>query len=600
MAVCFFYDKLMFSTSTLTIFKNIAVYYPLIFCFFLIQRAHGQEDKIELANIYLEQAEQIYKEQKEAIEIAKELFVQAADLDSLNIRANWMAGKLYLETVNKDRSTKYFLRVEAVNPRYRFDLPYYIGRGYQYGLDFDLAIEKFEFYKKRLIANKGYRGRDRVPLRIVNRNIEECKNGKDIIKKPSEYSIKNSGENINSVWPDYAPVLDKEETFMIFTSRRQEGNLNENVDKDNFYFEDIFISKKINGQWTPAENIGESINTTYHESCIAISANGKRLYIYSDENMGDIYYSDYDGKEWSRPLPLTDRINSTSYSERSISETSSEDVLIYTSDRPGGYGGMDIYMITKDSKGNWSRSKSLGPVINTRNDEDGPFLAYDGKTLYFSSSGHKGYGGYDVFKSVYDSTNQEWSPPINLGYPVNTPDDEVYFKVSDDNKTGYYASIREGSLGYTDIFTVENHVASGTRKKSEPSRLIETKKLELIAAKETYDPKILQITHKIHFDASTSEIDDAHIAELDSIVIEINKHDLLSIEIAGFASSDGNPRYNIDLSNKRALIVKDYFVNKGIDEYRITALGFGSIEDENETAEESRRAEVKIVNQAKK
>ena len=591
----------MFLPCTLTEIKKIAFFNSLILCFFPLLTLQAQEDSTALANIYLEQAEQIYREQKEAIEIAKELFVQAAHLDPNNIRANWMAGKLYLETVNKDKATEFFLRVRDVNPRYRFDLPYYIGRGYQYGLDFDMAIEQYEFYKKRLLANKGYRGRDRVPLRIVNRNIEECKNGKDIIKKPSEYSISNTGEQINSVWPDYAPVLNKDETIMIFTSRRQEGNLSENVDKDNFYFEDIFISRKVNGKWSQAENIGESINTAYHESCISMSADGKRLYLYSDMNMGDIYYSDFDGKDWSEPQPLTNRINSSSYAERSVSETSSDDVLIYTSDRPGGYGGLDIYMISKDSKGNWSRSKSLGPNINTRGDEDGPFLAYDGKTLYFSSSGHKGYGGYDVFKSVYDSATMEWSVPVNLGYPVNTPDDEIYFKVSDDYKTGYYASVREGSLGYTDIFTVHNHAASGIPKKSEPARLIETKKLEAIANQQPkYNPKILQETHRIYFDAAISKIADAHIAELDSIITEIKTHDLLSIEISGYASSDGNPRYNIDLSNKRALIVKDYFIDNGIDEYRIIARGYGAIEDENETPEESRRAEVKIVNQAKK
>lgn len=552
----------------------------------------------------MSQAQAIYSQQKEAIEVAKELFVQAADIDPTNIEANWMAGKLYLETINKDRALKYFKRIEAQKLSYRFDIYYWIGRAYHHGLDFENALDYYERYKKKVLGRSTYRGRDRVPLSKVNRRILECNNGKDIIDRPAQYSIVPLGENINSEWPDYAPVINRKEDVMIFTSRRQEGNTSSDVDEDNFYFEDVFIARKKNGSWQQAENIGPPVNTGYHDANIALSADGNRLYLYKDYNMGDIYYSDFNGSEWSEPMYLTNKINSSIYSENSVAETSSPDVILYTSDRPGGEGGIDIYYCAKYD-GEWYKSKSLGDVVNTEYDEDSPFLAADGKTLYFSSSGHKGYGGYDIFKSVYDSAYGEWSEPENLGYPVNTPDDEVYFQVSKDGKRAYFASVREGGLGFTDIFMVKYHGGKGKT----PAALLTDEQHKQIVADEQeklaqedqpqFTPeelKLMNQTHKIYFNTDQSSIKEGHAAQLDSIIRLLNKYNVLNIDISGFASADGNPRYNLELSHKRALIVLDYLVSHGLDEDRIIARGYGSL-DESGDPELQRRAELRIVSQ---
>ncbi|MEQ8477623.1 OmpA family protein [Fulvivirga sp.] len=594
----------------------------LLLSFAIMMSCHlalSQDDPVTLANVYLEQADQIYKQQKEAIEIAKELYIQAADLDPTNLRANWMAGSLYLETINKDQALPYLLRILEQKPNYRFDLLYHIGRAYHYGLDFDNALSYYERYKKKVLGDRSYRGTDRVMPQVVSRRILECNNGKDIINKPSQYSIVPIGEEINSVWPDYAPVLNYNGDVMIFTSRRQEDNTSPDVDKDNFYFEDVFISKKSGGKWSPAKNIGPPINTEYHDANIALSPDGNRLYLYKDTGAGDIYFSDFDGQSWSEPEFLTNKINSTIYSENSIAETSSPDMVFYTSSRPGSEGGIDIYYCIKDDKGkDWYKSKSLGPVINTPGDEDSPFLAYDGKTLYFSSTGHKGYGGYDIFKSVYDSLSGEWSIPENLGYPVNTPDDEISFNISPDQRTGYYASVREGGLGFSDIFMVKYHgdnldqkalIAANYSKSGPPESNSGTatksgaEKVALNDNEPEYDEheiKLMDETHRIFFNNDQSAIGDKHKAELDSIVQMIYKYSFLNIDIAGYASKDGNPRYNLELSNKRALIVLNYLVDQGVDESRIVARGFGSITDEEGDAEEHRRADVRIVSKLKK
>ncbi|MDX1627539.1 MAG: OmpA family protein [Fulvivirga sp.] len=569
---------------------------------------YAQSDA-QLANEYLNQADQIYSQQREAIEIAKELYVKAADLDPTNMKANWMAAWLHLETINKDNALKYLLRIEEQQPSYRFDLTYHIGRAHHYGLDFDKALEYYEKYKRRLLGRSNYRGKDRISLNKVNRRILECTNAKDIINKPAEFSIEVLNEGVNSQWPDYAPVINRDETVLIFTSRRQEGNTSADVDRDNFYFEDVFISRRqSDGTWGPAENIGKPINTEYHDANIALSNDGNRLYLYKDTNMGDIFYSDFDGSSWSEPKYLSPRINSSIYSENSVSETSSPEVIIYTSNRPGGEGGTDIYYCVKDKKGGeWYKSKSLGPVINTKYDDDSPFLAADGKTLYFSSSGHKGYGGFDIFRSVYDSAAEQWSEPENLGYPVNTPDDEIYFQMSKDGRRGYFASVREGGVGFTDIFMVKYHGS----KDHQPVVLLTDEQHKLLAEKDAEalkkeqqatfsdaDLRLMDRTHKIYFSTDQSRIREEHEAELDSIVNLLQEHQVLNIDIAGFASSDGNPRYNLELSNKRALIVLDFFIKKGIAEDRIVARGYGSI-DEDSPPEMQRRADVRIVTQRK-
>ncbi|UII26313.1 OmpA family protein [Fulvivirga maritima] len=526
-----------------------------------------------MAAEYLQQADQIYSQQKEAIEVAKELYIKAAELDPYNVKANWMAGQLYLETIDKDLSLKYFLRVEQQRPSYRYDLWYQIGRAYHHGLDFDMAIECYERYQHKVLHDLHYRGRDRVLPEDVKRRIEECKNGKEIISQPARYSVEVLEPGINSVWPDYAPVLNKDQTVMIFTSRRQEDNTSPDVDKDNFYYEDIFISRKVGGKWTEAENIGAPINTEYHDANISLSADGNRLYLYKDINAGDIYYSDYENGEWTESEYLTNKVNSSIYSESSITETSSSDVIFYTSDRPGGEGGIDIYMCIKDDKGNWYKSKSLGTTINTPYDEESPFLAYDGKTLYFSSSGHKGYGGYDIFKSVYDSLSGEWSEPENLGFPVNTPDDEIYFRASEDGRVGYYSSVREGGLGYTDIFRVKYH---GSNKDRPTGYELIAQNAETInrvheggggvataaangqvlseeADFEDHEMKLMDHAHRIYFNTAQSAIHEEHREELDSIINLLNKYELLDINISGFASADGNPRYNLKLSQKKGI-----------------------------------------------
>ena len=509
--------------------KYLKGFFAFAFILGLHFGAIAQDENKEVAKQLVEIADEIYFEQK-AVVIANEQYVAAANMDPDNIKANYMAGRTYIESVNKDRSSKYFLRAYEIDPEYRFDLLYYVGKGYQYGMDFDNALKYYNQYKEKLLQEKNYRGQDVVPLREVERNIYECENGKEFTANPANFSIVNIGKAVNSELMDYAPVLNADEDVLIFTSRRRDGNVNEDVADDNFSFEDIFIAKKENGQWKKAENIGDQINTLYHDSNLSLNMDGSQLYIYKSENGGDIYVSNLneDGT-YSEPKPLSENINS-SFSENSISESPDGQTLFFSSDRPGGFGGLDIYYSTKDKSGKWSRAKNVGDVINTEFDDDSPFIHYDGKTLYLSTKGRKGMGGYDIFKSEYDSVAQEWSEPVNLGYPINTPDNDVFFVSTKDGKRGYYASVREDGFGYNDIYevTIPDLVNGGEPIASkdadvEEEKEPEEKNLEPVETKPVLQPVTLKVRVE---DNNTAETLNAKVSLTgvgDNIIIPVRR-----------------------------------------------------------------------------
>ena len=438
---------------------------------FAIFSSHSiaQEQDKELSKTYMDQA-QLMMDGSQAFDDIRDVMVLAANADTTNIKANFEAGHLHLETIGKTLAGKYFLRISRQDPDYRFDLDFWIGQSYQFGLEFDKALLYYNQYRDKYLKKPNYQGRDRVELKEVDRKIKECQNGKEFVANPKNFSIVNIGREINSEFDDYGPVLSESEDEIVFTTRRRDGNLNEDVADDNKPYEDIFSSTKSGEKWARARNIGPIVNIRFSDSSLALSADGKTLYIYKDEGNGDIYYSERqaDGT-WGVPEALPGIINST-FREASVSVTKEGDRLYFSSERPGGFGGSDIYVCTKDSKGEWSKVKNLGAIINTDLDEDGPFIDYDGITLYYSSRGKNGMGGHDIYKSILNSHDKnEWSEPENLGFPINTPDDDVYFVNTKDGKRGYYASIREDGMGYQDIYMI-SIPTEAEPKKEEPKK----------------------------------------------------------------------------------------------------------------------------------
>ncbi len=293
---------------------------------------------------------------------------------------------------------------------------------------------------------------------IIDRRIQECENGIKLTESPQELNIRGVGNTLNSDAADFAPVINADESVMYFTSRREESTGGNKDDLDNQYYEDIYKSKRAGSRWSPPENIGKPVNSRFHESALALSADGQTMFVFKDDrdkvtDNGDIFMSSLEGEKWGDLQRMPAPVNSD-YSERAVALSGDERTLFVVSDRPGGYGKDDIYITTKNSEDKWSDLVNLGSEINTKYDERGIFFHPDGTTLYFSSQGHNSMGGYDIFKVSRDSLGN-WGKPENMGYPLNTPDDDIYFVLNSKGTRGYYSSAKDKGVGEKDIYVIE-------------------------------------------------------------------------------------------------------------------------------------------------
>jgi hypothetical protein len=263
---------------------------------------------------------------------------------------------------------------------------------------------------------------------------------------------------LNTEGAEYSAVLPTSEKFMVFTYRgpKSKGGKQKSPghpDEKGTYFEDVFISyKNDSGRWGKPEPI-DAINTVGHDAVMSISHDGQELYIFRNVGLGngDIFVSYLKGTQWSAPEKVKG-INSN-YWEGSICFTPDEKYLYFSSERPEGQGGRDIWVAERLADGSYGKIKNAGPVINTNYDEDAPFITADGKTLFFSSTGHNSTGGFDIFRS--DLKGGKWNTPYNIGKPVNTNQHDIFYWVSADGERGFYSSERKGGLGLQDILLVE-------------------------------------------------------------------------------------------------------------------------------------------------
>ncbi|MBL4656463.1 MAG: PD40 domain-containing protein [Flavobacteriales bacterium] len=329
------------------------------------------------------------------------------------------------------------------------DILYYLGKAYHLNHKFDEALTTFA--KAKAAGDLTDEQEVHVEKLIIN-----CNNGKEIIKNPVDIGIENLGPPVNSKGSEYVPVISTDESVLIYTysGERSLGGLQNEYGEENmegYYYEDVQISYKIGDTWIAPDNIGFNINTYTHDASIALSGDGQTLFIYkyTEEGGGDIYQSELKGNEWGPPVPLNVNINTPQW-EGSASLSPDGLTLYFTSERPGGQGGKDIYMSKMRDDGVWDEAINLGPKINTQYDDDAPFIHPDGKTLFFSSNGHFNMGNYDVFRSRWDG--ESWSTPHNMGYPLNTAGDDMFYVVAANGKRAYFSSGRPGGMGEQDLY----------------------------------------------------------------------------------------------------------------------------------------------------
>ncbi len=411
------------------------------------------QSRIENRNNFFEaESWVLYEDFEEALP----LYLRLSVLYPNNYNFKYRVGQCYLNIPGEKNQAVQYLEeaVTNVNPDYKegkfkesgapFDAYYHLANAYRINNDIDKALDTYEFFK----ANMNNNIYDSV---IINREIQSCINAREMMQAPLFVRSENTGPNINDDNSESYPVVNNEETVMIYS-------------KSLAFYDAILYSKKVDDVWSNPTNLNEMLRVDNDLYPTSVSEDGTKMYLYSTTNYdGIIYESTLTDDIWGPIVALNENIN-TKYWESHATISHDNQKLYFTSNRKGTYGGLDIYVSTRDSvTGDWGPAVNLGPTINTNYNEESPFLSSDDKTLYFSSRGHKNIGGYDIFYSNL-LENGEWSVPLNVGYPMNSTDDDLFFIPVDEGYVGYYAQEIEGGYGAKDIYRVEIFSESHPRK----------------------------------------------------------------------------------------------------------------------------------------
>ncbi len=378
--------------------------------------------------------------------LAKLEYMKAYDFNPSLALLNYQLGICYLNTSEKFLAKFYFQNAYSLNKNVHPKINFYFASFYQLESIWETALVYYNLYEQSLVQNSGSE-----EWKLVEKRKQECNNGIKLSAQISNVNIKNLGASVNTKYPEYTPYITTDESKIFFTSRRTTTTGNEIDVNDGMYFEDIYISTKLNNEWQLATNAGANINTKLHDAVCGIFPDGHTLILFKGAvNDGDLYYVKYENGIWSKPVGFGSNIN-TEYHESSACLSSDGKKLFFVSDKPGGIGGRDIYESSYDAnKREWGVAKNLGAIVNTVYDEEGVFLHPDGKTLFFASNGPLTIGGYDILKSMKE--NDQWVLPVNLGIPINTPDDDVFVSVSANGRNIYFSSYRKEGFGEKDIY----------------------------------------------------------------------------------------------------------------------------------------------------
>jgi len=386
---------------------------------------------------------------EKALEKYKDIIAKYPD----NSYYNYKIGYLYFESLDaRDNSLQYLEKASKnvakdVKDSYKetrapIDTWYYLGLLYHYNYEFEKAKSCFE----KFLAD--------APVSTKTEEVKKlqaaCDLGISLVMNPLDLDIIEIGGNINSKYEEHSPLVTADLKTLIFTSKRKGtgGDKDENGD----YYEDIYISHFVDGEWSEPQSISSNINSNDHEASSGLSYDGRTLFVYKPTNTGDLYVSYLENDKWTSLEPLSPYVN-TEYRETSAALSIDGKTLYFTSDRPGGFGGLDIYVSKIQDDGSWGQAKNLGNLINSAKNEEGPYIHPCDSIMYFSSDGHPGMGGYDLFMSVL--RDSVWSAPKNIGYPLNSPDDDVFFISSPEGNYGFYASNQYGAGGSTNIYTLK-------------------------------------------------------------------------------------------------------------------------------------------------
>ena len=313
---------------------------------------------------------------------------------------------------------------------------FYLGNAYRINNQLDKALDAYHRFQNIKHFERHYN------LRILENEIKACSRAKIIQDTPLQLKIENLGEPVNTSASDYNAVLSADEKTIVYISSQR-------------FYEAIMHSTRTDRIWNTPVNITSQVGSDGDMFPTYLTPDGKTLYLVKKTRAGgDIHVSYFDGTFWSKAQALNGNIN-TRADEAHASLSPDGRFLYFSSNRKGGYGGLDLYVSEKQSDEEWGPAVNLGSSVNTPSDEDTPFISSDGNFLYFSSTGHFNMGGYDIFFSRYNADGT-WGDPINIGYPINTTNDDKFFFPADNDHSGYISIYDdENGFGMEDIFRVK-------------------------------------------------------------------------------------------------------------------------------------------------
>ncbi|NVO20883.1 MAG: OmpA family protein [Bacteroidetes bacterium] len=406
----------------------------ILFLLFAVS-VYSQKDHQKADRLY-EKAEQSYGRHdfmqafKQINEVLKE--------DSAYCNAYLLMGDIYYDMQKPDLAINAYTKAVAIDSAL-FPPAFYIMANLQF------ELERYPEAKRNYLTYLSFYPKNQTEIRKAERNIGLCDFRADLMKHPVPFNPVNLGPNINSEGYEYINSVSTDEELMIFTRKGTEQGANES----------FYRSIKNDSKWGLALPMEPPINSDGNQGALCLSPDGMFLFMTCcsrRDSYGscDLYVSHRRGNQWSEPENLGDVVNSTAWDSQPCLSADGR-TLYFVSTRRGGFGGSDIWRTTLLPDGSWDVPQNLGDVINTSSNEMAPYIHQDGRTLYFSSNGLKGMGGADLFMSRL-GVNGNWSVPTNLGYPVNTKDDEINLVINAGGQSAYISSAKEGGFGNTDIY----------------------------------------------------------------------------------------------------------------------------------------------------
>jgi len=546
-----------------------------LLCFCSIVTGQFSEKKLkDKANLY-------FKNEKyfEALQ----LYQKYDKLKSKDADVKLRLGICHYFTNNVDKSIDYLSSLVYNQKKPSSVTYFYLGCAYQSNQEFRKAISNYKMFLKKSAKSNPNR-------KAVKDEVKRCANAMKIFHQKSLAVVENLGENINTANDEFAPLQSPNYEEKIYFSSSRKGNLgglrDENGELDDLsgkYSSDIFSAIIQNGEWTNPKRLNNLVNSPHNDVALDFTESGKALLLFKGFDLfsGQILIDSFKPIE-EKPL-FPPRFQSPIVSERGDGSPSffNDTTLIFSSRIEGGYGGSDLY-VSEFTNGKWSVPHNLGPNINSAYDETTPFLAADGRTMYFSSNNTSGVGGFDIYKAIFNDYKKEWNEPQNLGFPINSPRDESYFRLNGDGSQGYFSSSRMEGYGQRDIyvayFKTQNmeQLISSTPAGFHTVAFGDNPQIKYDDGYAFQGEVMDYELNPLYYESDQDILNGGNVTQLNKIVNILKEYPQLKIELTGNNDDQDQMQFSLFFSIKRAEQVAEYLQENGVEPSNILIKGCGS------------------------